>query len=214
MAEEQQTVEYGGGGGGSKFIESVRSNEEKPLSSDQLSSKEESPRDPQDTPQNEATVPTPPKVLITLMKDAEGENDGSPRSVASMGRGSLNRDLVLAKLNQERMLSLIKAWEENTKAKSLHRYNRKVAKISAWEKAKRAKAEADLKALEEKLEKQKAEYVEWMNNKIAAVHMKAEEERALADAHHGEELLKAEELAAKYRASGSLPKRYPFCCTF
>lgn len=210
MAEEQQTVEHGGGD--SKFLESVRSNEER-QSSDRLSnSKEDSPREPQELPRSEC----PPtldssKALITLIKDTEGENDTSPRSVGSMGGGSLNRDLVLAKLNQERTLSLIKAWEENMKAKSLHRHNRTIAKISAWEKAKNAKAESDLRALEEKLEKKKAECVEKMKNEIAAVHMRAEEERALADAHHGEELLKAEELAAKYRASGRLPKRYPFC---
>lgn len=55
--------------------------------------------------------------------------------------------------------------------------------------------------------------VERMRNEIAAVQMRAEEDRALAEARHGEELLKAEEFAAKYRASGSLPKRHPFCFT-
>ncbi|KAI5070908.1 hypothetical protein GOP47_0013159 [Adiantum capillus-veneris] len=215
MAEEQQTVEYGGGSGESKLVESVKSNEERPPSSEQLSnSKENSPQTAQHTPPNEAGPPTPSKALMTLLKDGDGDNEGSPRSFASMGRGSLNRDLVLAKLNQERSVSLIKAWEENMRAKSFHRYNKKVSKIAAWENAKKAKAEADLKALEERLERKKAECVERMKNEIAAVHMRAEEARALADAHHGEELLKAEEQAAKYRASGSLPKRYPFCCTF
>lgn len=214
MAEEQQTVEYGGVEG-SKFMESVKSNEERPPSSEQVSSsKENSPPSAQHTPQNEGGPSTPSKPLMTLLKDGDGDNEGSPRSVASMGRGSFNRDLVLAKLNQERSLSLIKAWEENVRAKSLHRYNKKVAKIAAWENAKKAKAEADLKALEERLERKKAECVERMKNEIAAVHMRAEEARAMADSHHGEELLKAEEEAAKYRASGSLPKRYPFCCTF
>ncbi|MCO5578362.1 hypothetical protein L7F22_032203 [Adiantum nelumboides] len=223
MTEEQQTVEYGGGSGESKLMEPVKSNEERRPSSEQLSnSKENSPQTAQHTPQNEAEPQTPSKALMTLLKDGKGDNEGSPRSVASMGRGSLNRDLVLARLNQERSVSLIKAWEENMRAKSFHRYKKKVAKIAAWENAKKAKAEADLKALEassfsktqERLERKKAECVERMKNEIAAVHMRAEEARALADSHHGEDLLKAEEQAAKYRASGSLPKRYPFCCSF
>ncbi|KAH7299973.1 hypothetical protein KP509_24G038800 [Ceratopteris richardii] len=222
MAEDQQSAEFEGAAEGSKVMESVRSNMEKLPSSEQQTSsseqmcklKEDSPQIAQNAPETEAALATPPKSLITLMKDGDGDNDGSPRSVASFGRGSLNRDMVLAKLNQEKSLSLIKAWEENTKAKSLHRYNKKLAKIAAWESAKKAKAEAELKALEERLERKKAECIERMKNEIAAVHMRAEEEKALADSHHGEELLKAEETAAKYRASGSLPKRYPFCCTF
>lgn len=68
MAEEQQTVECGGVG--NKFLESVRSNEERPPSFDNLShSKEESPRDPQDVPQTEGAAVRldSSKALITLM---------------------------------------------------------------------------------------------------------------------------------------------------
>lgn len=142
------------------------------------------------------------------------DTDASPCSMTSFTPGSLNRDIVLAKLNKEKVLSLIKAWEENVKAKSQHRYIKKVAKISAWEKAKKAKAEAHLQALEEKLEKKKASCVESVQNEIAAVHMRAEEERTLAEAHHGKEALKAEEVAAKYRASGRTPRKYGFCFGF
>lgn len=65
--------------------------------------------------------------------------------------------------------------------------------------------------LQEKLEKQKAEYIEKMKNKIAALHKTAEEKRAMIEAKRGEDLLKAEEIAAKYRATGTAPKKILGC---
>lgn len=131
---------------------------------------------------------------------------GSPAS-ASMSRKSLNRDLVLAKLNKEKVLSLIKAWEENMKRRSLNSYQKKVAKITAWEVAKRARIEATLRSSEESLENEKAACIEKTKNKVALVERVAEEQRALTEAHHGMEIVKAEEIAAKWRASGARPRK-------
>lgn len=64
---------------------------------------------------------------------------------------------------------------------------------------------------QEKLEKTKAEYVEKMKNKIALIHKAAEEKRAMIEAKRGEDLLKAEEIAAKYRATGTAPKKLLGC---
>lgn len=64
-----------------------------------------------------------------------------------------------------------------------------------------------LQILQEQLEQKKAEYAEKIKNKVAAVHMEAEEKRAMVEARRGEELLKAEEIAAKYRATGQAPKK-------
>ncbi|KAK1265770.1 hypothetical protein QJS04_geneDACA015316 [Acorus gramineus] len=50
-----------------------------------------------------------------------------------------------------------------------------------------------------------------MKNKIALIHKEAEEKRAMVEAKRGEELLKAEEVAAKYRASGLAPKKLVGC---
>ncbi|MCO5555354.1 hypothetical protein L7F22_008900 [Adiantum nelumboides] len=151
-------------------------------------------------------------VLLNTTEQQEGATNVSPAcSNLSFTPGSLNREIVLAKLNQEKVLSLIKAWEDNVKAKSMNRLGKKLAKISAWEKAKKARAEAHLQELEERLEKKKASFVENVKNEIAAVHRKAEEERALTEASHGAQILKAEEVAAKYRASGKLPKKYALC---
>lgn len=65
--------------------------------------------------------------------------------------------------------------------------------------------------MQEELEKKKAEYAEKIKNKIAAIHKKAEEKRAMTEALKGEELLKAEEKAAKYRATGTGPKKLLGC---
>lgn len=64
---------------------------------------------------------------------------------------------------------------------------------------------------QEALEKKKAEYAELMKNKVAMVHKAAEEKRAFIEAKRGEEILKAEEMAAKYRATGLAPKKLLGC---
>lgn len=61
------------------------------------------------------------------------------------------------------------------------------------------------------MEVQKAEYAEKMKNKIAMLHKEAEEKRAMIEAKRGEDLLKAEELSAKYRATGTVPTKSCGC---
>ena len=46
-----------------------------------------------------------------------------------------------------------------------------------------------------------------MKNKVALVHKQAEEKRAIVEAQQGEEVLKVEEMAAKYCATGQTPKK-------
>ncbi|XP_058761761.1 uncharacterized protein LOC131635178 [Vicia villosa] len=100
-------------------------------------------------------------------------------------------------------LSVVKAWEESAKSnsKAQNKAQRKLSTITAWENNKKAAPEAELRKLEEQLEGKKGEYAEKMKNKIALLHKKAEEKRAVIEATKGEELLKAEEVAAKYRAT-------------
>ena len=62
---------------------------------------------------------------------------------------------------------------------------------------------------QEKLEKERAACVERAKNKVAQVHRVAEEQRALVEANHGKEIVKAEEIAAKCRA-GRPTRRFPF----
>jgi hypothetical protein len=61
------------------------------------------------------------------------------------------------------------------------------------------------------LEKKKAEYGEKIKNKVAMVHKQAEEKRAIVEAQKGEQILKAEEIAAKHRATGTIPKKFFGC---
>lgn len=163
------------------------------------------------TPKSQAAISLNPALDMARKMQLLSVDEGSPGS-ASMAGSSLNRDLVLAKLNKEKVISLIKSWEENMKRKSQNSYNKKVAKIGTWEVAKKARAEASLRTSEERLENEKAAYVERTRNKVALVQRIAEEQRALAEARHGQEMLKAEEVAAKCRASGARPRKFTFCC--
>ncbi|CAI0472157.1 unnamed protein product [Linum tenue] len=95
--------------------------------------------------------------------------------------------------------------------KLLYRAQKEISAISAWENTKKSAVEAKLKKLEEQLEKKKAEYGEKMKNKVAQIHKEAEEKRAMVEAKRGEEFLKAEEMAAKYRATGQVPKKLFGC---
>ena len=66
--------------------------------------------------------------------------------------------------------------------------------------------------LQEELEKKRATYIEQMKNTIAEVHQSAEEKRAGARAKKGEEFVKAEESAAKYKVQGKTPRKPLFMC--
>ncbi|XP_009149781.1 remorin 1.4 [Brassica rapa] len=125
--------------------------------------------------------------------------------------GSVNRDDVLAKLETEKRMSLIKAWEEAEKSKVENKAQKKLSSVGAWENSKKASAEAELKKIEEQLIKKKAEYAEQMKNKIVQIHKEAEEKRAMTEAKRGEEILKAEEMAANYRATGTAPTKLFGC---
>lgn len=49
--------------------------------------------------------------------------------------------------------------------------------------------------------------MEKLRNKIALIHKAAEEKKAIVEAKKGEDHLKAEEIAAKYRATRTSPKK-------
>ncbi|THU61529.1 hypothetical protein C4D60_Mb07t24260 [Musa balbisiana] len=136
-----------------------------------------------------------------------GNTDESASQETKSVGSSIDRDVALAQVETEKKLSLIKAWEESEKTKAENKSQKKLSAITSWENSKKATLEAELKKIEEKIENQKAEYAEKMKNKIAMIHKAAEEKRALVEAKRGEELLKAEETAAKYRATGQAPKK-------
>ncbi|CAN8318758.1 unnamed protein product [Cochlearia groenlandica] len=154
---------------------------------------------------NPSPPPPPPppvesKALAVVEKPIE---EPTPKKSSS---GSVDRDVILADLEKEKKTSYIKAWEESEKSKAENKAQKKISDVLAWENSKKAATEAQLRKIEEKLEKKKAQYGEKMKNKVAAIHKLAEEKRAMAEAKKGEDLLKAEEMAAKHRATGTIPK--------
>lgn len=54
---------------------------------------------------------------------------------------------------------------------------------------------------QEELEKKKAEYAEKMRNLVAHIQKQAEERRATIEAQRGEDILRIDEKAAKYRST-------------
>jgi len=169
---------------------------------------------PKDVAEEKAVIPPPPppaeekpdesKALVVVEKEPEACEEKKPE-------GSVDRDAVLARVATEKRLSLIKAWEESEKSKSENKAQKKLSTVLAWENSKKATLDAELKKIEEQLEKKKAEYIEKTKNKIALVHKAAEEKRAMIEAKRGEDLLKAEEISAKYRATGTGPKKLLGC---
>ncbi|PWA65295.1 remorin family protein [Artemisia annua] len=124
---------------------------------------------------------------------------------------SLDRDVALADIEKDKKLSFIKAWEETEKSKAENKAQKQLSAITAWENTRKADIEAKLKQIEEKYDKKKAEYAEKMKNKAGLIHKQAEEKRAMVAAKKSEDDLKAEELAAKHRATGTVPKKLIAC---
>ncbi|KAG4987510.1 hypothetical protein JHK85_030493 [Glycine max] len=120
-------------------------------------------------------------------------------------------DAMLAKVLTEKRLALIKAWEESEKTKAENRAYKKHSAVGLWEDSKKASVEAQLKKIEESMEKKKAEYVEKMKNKIAEIHRLAEEKKAIVEAQKREEFIDLEETASKFRSRGDVPRKF-FAC--
>ncbi|KAJ9171356.1 hypothetical protein P3X46_014739 [Hevea brasiliensis] len=164
----------------------------------------------QDAAQEKAIVPSPEEKLdeSKALAVVDKTQESAPKKISG---GSLDRDIALAEVEKEKRNSFIKAWEDSEKTKAENKAQKKLSAVIAWENSKKAALEAKLRKIEENLEKQKAEYAEKMKNKVALVHKQAEEKRAMVEAQRGEELLKAEEMAAKYRATGQTPKKLLGC---
>lgn len=89
------------------------------------------------------------------------------------------------------------AWEEEEKNKFCLRYQREEAKIQAWVNLQSAKAEAQSRKLEVKIERMRSNLEEKLMKRMAIVHRKAEELRAAAGQQHSEQIQKASEQARK-----------------
>ncbi|XP_028804759.1 remorin 1.4-like [Neltuma alba] len=121
---------------------------------------------------------------------------------------STDRDVAFARVESEKRLAFVRAWEESEKAKVENKASKKISMIGLWEDRKKAAVQVQIKTMEEGLEKKKADYVEKMKNKMAEIHQLAEEEKAVIEAKKYEDFLKVEENAAKYRSRGYSPRKF------
>ncbi|KAL4584473.1 hypothetical protein LXL04_009075 [Taraxacum kok-saghyz] len=87
-------------------------------------------------------------------------------------------------------------WEEE-KTKTHLRYQREEAKIQAWVNLQNAKAEAQSRKLEVKIQKMRSKFEEKMMKKMATVHRKAEELKAVAQYEHNLQIQKATTMRGK-----------------
>uniref|UniRef100_A0A5B7BUF1 Putative remorin n=1 Tax=Davidia involucrata TaxID=16924 RepID=A0A5B7BUF1_DAVIN len=165
---------------------------------------------PDDVVEEKAVIPKPEEKVDDSKALAVAEKIPDP-PVKKISGGSLDRDIALAQVENEKRLSFIKAWEESEKSKVENKAQKKLSEVASWENSKKANVEAQLKKIEEQLEKKKADYAEKMKNKVALIHKQAQEKRAIVEAIRGEEILKAEEMSAKYRATGYVPKKLLGC---
>ncbi|MQM05117.1 hypothetical protein Taro_037925 [Colocasia esculenta] len=91
------------------------------------------------------------------------------------------------------------AWEDEEKSKICVRYQREEAKIQAWVNLQSAKAEAESRKLEVKIQKMRSNLEEKLMKKMAVVHRRAEEWRAAAQLQHSQEISRASEQAHKMK---------------
>ncbi|XP_022714552.1 uncharacterized protein LOC111274188 [Durio zibethinus] len=89
------------------------------------------------------------------------------------------------------------AWEEEERTKFCLRYQREEAKIQAWLNLQSAKAEAQSRKLEVKIQKMRSNLEEKLMKRMAVVHRKAEEWRAAAQQQHAEQMQRATQQAQK-----------------
>jgi hypothetical protein len=95
------------------------------------------PEPTKDIAEERAAVPAPEESkAMTVVDDAE--------KAAATG-GSHERDALLTTVATEKRISLIKAWEENEKAKADNKAAKKLADIASWENSKVAEIEAEIK---------------------------------------------------------------------
>lgn len=90
-------------------------------------------------------------------------------------------------------------WEDDDRAKSCIRYKREEAKIQAWVNLQTAKAEAQSRKLEVKIQKMRSNLEEKVMKKMGIVYRRSEEWRAAARFQHAQQILRATEKSQKMK---------------
>ncbi|KAL3743074.1 hypothetical protein ACJRO7_018385 [Eucalyptus globulus] len=121
------------------------------------------------------------------------------------------RDAVLAQVEAEKRLALIRAWEESEKSQAESKAYKKLAITGSWENTQIASVEAQIKQIEEEIEKKKAEQAEKMKIKLVEIHKEAEVKKATIEAKRREDIIKVREAAVKFRTTGYIPRKLLRC---
>ncbi|XP_030454099.1 remorin-like [Syzygium oleosum] len=121
------------------------------------------------------------------------------------------RDDVLARVEAEKRMALIRAWEESEKSKAESKAYKKLAITGSWENTQIAYIEAQIKQIEEETEKKKAEQAEKIKNKLVEIQKEAEVKKATIEVKRGEDIIKVQEAAAKFRATSYVPRKLLRC---
>lgn len=66
--------------------------------------------------------------------------------------------------------------------------------------------------LQRKMDTKKMERAEKLRSKKAAIHAKAQQKKANVQTRRAQEILDAEEEAARFQAAGQIPKKSSFSC--
>ncbi|KAG6538760.1 hypothetical protein ZIOFF_003888 [Zingiber officinale] len=97
------------------------------------------------------------------------------------------------------------SWEDEERAKLCIRYQREQAKIQAWVNLQNAKAEAQSRKLEVKIQKMRSNLEEKLMKRMTIVHRRAEERRASAQLQHSQQLQRVSEQAYDMKRKQSTP---------
>ncbi|XP_048131523.1 remorin 1.4-like [Rhodamnia argentea] len=127
------------------------------------------------------------------------------------GFDQTERGAVLAQVEAEKRPALIRAWEESEKSKAEIKAYKKLAITGSWENTQIASVEARIKEIEEEIEKKKAEQAEKIRSRLVEIHKETDEKKATMEAKRGEDIIKVQEAAAKFPATGYVPRKLLGC---
>ncbi|XP_010419618.1 PREDICTED: remorin [Camelina sativa] len=112
----------------------------------------------------------------------------------------------------EEQSKIIKAWKELKITKVNNKTQKRLLDISGWEKKETTKIDSELARIQRKMDIKKMEKSEKLRSKKAAVHAKAQEKKAHVQTRRAREILDAEEEAARFQATGQIPKKSSLSC--
>ncbi|XP_077239945.1 remorin family protein [Tasmannia lanceolata] len=128
--------------------------------------------------------------VVSNWSSKEEEEEEISKSLRHFEMGGCRKSVVESRAS---------VWEDEEKGKSCFRYQREEAKIQAWVNLQSAKAEAQSRKLEVKIEKMRSNLEEKLMRRMAIVHRRAEEWRTSAHLQHSQQIQRASEQAQKMK---------------